>query len=66
MDNRNKPIFQPDGKNAIHDGIEHEPTGESFGYLREFVHVFKLGSAIVRAIRLTKAVYENRLFRAVM
>ena len=27
MDTRNKPIFQPDGKNAIHDGIEHEPTG---------------------------------------
>ena len=21
------PIFKPDGKNAIHDGIEHEPTG---------------------------------------
>jgi nicotinamidase-related amidase len=22
-----KPIFKPDGKNAIHDGIEHEPSG---------------------------------------
>ncbi len=22
-----KNIFQPDGKNSIHDGIEHEPTG---------------------------------------
>ena len=27
MSNRNEPIFVPDGKNAIHDGIEHEPTG---------------------------------------
>ena len=25
--NDSKSIFQPDGKNAIHDGIEHEPTG---------------------------------------
>jgi hypothetical protein len=23
----NPPIFPPDGKNAIHDGIEHEPSG---------------------------------------
>ena len=27
METQNKPIFLPDGKNAIHDGIEHEPTG---------------------------------------
>ena len=27
MSTRNNPIFVPDGKNAIHDGIEHEPTG---------------------------------------
>ena len=26
MNNQNKPIFQPDGKNSIHDGIEHEPS----------------------------------------
>jgi len=25
--NESKNIFQPDGKNAIHDGVEHEPTG---------------------------------------
>lgn len=25
--NDSKSIFQPDGKNAIHDGIKHEPTG---------------------------------------
>jgi hypothetical protein len=27
MNTRNEPIFLPDGENAIHDGIEHEPTG---------------------------------------
>lgn len=27
MNTRNEPIFLPDGQNAIHDGIEHEPTG---------------------------------------
>ena len=27
MNGRNNPIFLPDGKNAIHDGIEHEPGG---------------------------------------
>lgn len=27
MNNRNNSIFVPDGKNAIHDGIEHEPSG---------------------------------------
>jgi nicotinamidase-related amidase len=27
MSARNSPIFVPDGKNAIHDGIEHEPGG---------------------------------------
>jgi len=27
MSNANKSIFGPDGKNAIHDGIEHEPSG---------------------------------------
>ena len=27
MNSGNKPIFVPDGKNAIHDGIEHEPGG---------------------------------------
>ena len=26
MSTQDKPIFLPDGKNAIHDGIEHEPT----------------------------------------
>ncbi len=26
MSTQEKPIFLPDGKNAIHDGIEHEPT----------------------------------------
>jgi nicotinamidase-related amidase len=27
MNAQDEPIFLPDGKNAIHDGIEHEPTG---------------------------------------
>jgi nicotinamidase-related amidase len=27
MNNRNNSIFVPDGKNAIHDGIEHDPGG---------------------------------------
>ena len=27
MSTRNGDIFKPDGKNAIHDGIEHEPSG---------------------------------------
>src|SRR5262249_15714350 len=27
MNNGNNPIFVPDGKNAIHDGIEHDPGG---------------------------------------
>jgi nicotinamidase-related amidase len=27
MNTRNNPIFKPDGKNAIHDGIEHAPGG---------------------------------------
>ena len=27
MNNRNNSIFVPDGKNAIHDGIEHAPGG---------------------------------------
>jgi len=27
MSTLNEPIFLPDGENAIHDGIEHEPTG---------------------------------------
>jgi nicotinamidase-related amidase len=27
MNSRNNPIFVPDGKNAIHDGIEHAPGG---------------------------------------
>ena len=27
MDERVRRIFQPDGKNAIHDGIDHEPGG---------------------------------------
>jgi nicotinamidase-related amidase len=27
MANQNKSIFVPDGKNSIHDGIEHEPGG---------------------------------------
>src|SRR5688572_28004717 len=27
MSTRNSPIFVPDGKNAIHDGIEHAPGG---------------------------------------
>src|SRR6185295_16371453 len=27
MSNGNKSIFLPDGKNAIRDGIEHEPGG---------------------------------------
>jgi len=27
MNTRSEPIFLPDGENAIHDGIEHEPTG---------------------------------------
>lgn len=27
MNNRNGSIFMPDGKNAIHDGIEHDPAG---------------------------------------
>ena len=27
MNNRDNPIFVPDGKNAIHDGIEHDPGG---------------------------------------
>ncbi|HEX5082523.1 MAG TPA: isochorismatase family protein [Blastocatellia bacterium] len=27
MNNRDNPIFAPDGKNAIHDGIEHDPGG---------------------------------------
>jgi hypothetical protein len=27
MNNGNNSIFRPDGKNAIHDGIEHEPGG---------------------------------------
>jgi nicotinamidase-related amidase len=27
MNNRRKPIFVPDGKNSIHDGVDHEPTG---------------------------------------
>lgn len=27
MNNRDNPIFIPDGKNAIRDGIEHEPGG---------------------------------------
>src|SRR5262245_43517562 len=27
MNNRDNPIFVPDGKNAIRDGIEHEPGG---------------------------------------
>src|SRR5499433_1313194 len=27
MANQTSSIFKPDGKNAIHDGIEHEPTG---------------------------------------
>jgi nicotinamidase-related amidase len=27
MNNRNKSLFQPDGKNAIHDGIEHGRGG---------------------------------------
>ena len=27
MANFTTPIFKPDGKNAIHDGIEHEPSG---------------------------------------
>jgi hypothetical protein len=27
VNTRNEPIFLPDGENAIHDGIEHEPTG---------------------------------------
>jgi nicotinamidase-related amidase len=27
MNNRNNSIFVPDGKNAVRDGIEHEPGG---------------------------------------
>src|SRR5215470_36765 len=27
MTNQTNSIFQPDGKNSIHDGIEHEPSG---------------------------------------
>ena len=27
MATRNNPLFVPDGKNAIHDGIEHDPGG---------------------------------------
>jgi nicotinamidase-related amidase len=27
MANQTRSIFQPDGKNSIHDGIEHEPSG---------------------------------------
>jgi len=27
MNHRSNSIFVPDGKNAIHDGIEHEPGG---------------------------------------
>jgi nicotinamidase-related amidase len=27
MSPANESLFKPDGKNAIHDGIEHEPTG---------------------------------------
>jgi nicotinamidase-related amidase len=27
MSKGNKPLFKPDGKNAIHDGLEHEPGG---------------------------------------
>jgi nicotinamidase-related amidase len=27
MTTGNQAIFKPDGKNAIHDGIEHEPSG---------------------------------------
>jgi hypothetical protein len=27
MTTGNQAIFKPDGKNAIHDGIEHEPGG---------------------------------------
>jgi hypothetical protein len=27
MNNRNNSIYVPDGKNATHDGIEHEPGG---------------------------------------
>ena len=27
MDEKVKQLFRPDGKNAIHDGIEHEPAG---------------------------------------
>ena len=26
MNDQSKSIFKPDGKNAIHDGIEHEPS----------------------------------------
>src|SRR6266567_7894426 len=26
MNKQNEPIFKPDGKNTIHDGIEHEPS----------------------------------------
>lgn len=27
MNNQNEPLFKPDGKNSIHDGIEHAPGG---------------------------------------
>ena len=27
VDERVRQLFQPDGKNAIHDGIEHGPSG---------------------------------------
>jgi len=27
MANQNQSVFKPDGKNSIHDGIEHEPGG---------------------------------------
>jgi len=27
MADQTRNIFEPDGKNAIHDGIEHEPGG---------------------------------------
>ena len=27
MNNQNEPLFKPDGKNAIHDGIEHGSGG---------------------------------------
>ena len=43
------PIFKPDGKNAIHDGIEHEPGGGKAS-ARSHRHGFSVARSPVRLV----------------